>query len=242
MYEFLPPESLELTREQIAGYAERRMRQLIKDARFRGVPHEGIVKTGEVWDTLSGLADKHNIDLIVVGTRGRRGLKKLLMGSVAAEIIQLARRPVLTVGPQTGAIQPERELHTIIYATDFSTDLVRARALAISLAQEFGARLISVHVAPQESEDPQSRTRFEEYYAERLRELIPPTPRLQQEYRVEFGFPAEGILKAAAESKADLILIGVHGSGALARADDYLGSTAQRVLALAPSPVLTIRG
>jgi len=242
MYEFVPPESLELVHEQIARYAEQRMQQLIADVRLRGVPHEGLVKQGEIWDALSGLADKHNIDLVVVGTRGRRGLKKLLMGSVAEEIIQLARCPVLTVGPQSGAIPPERELHTIIYATDFSTDLVRARALAISLVQEFGARLISVHVASQGSEDPQSRTRFEEYYTERLRELMPPTPRIQQEYRVEFGSAAEGILKAAAESKADLIVIGVHGSGSLARADDYRGSTAHRVVSLAPSPVLTVRG
>ncbi len=115
---------------------------------------------------------------------------------------------------------------------------------AISLAHKFTARLISVHVVSNVAEDPQVITRFEQFFIQRLRELVlaPPGIQLQQEFGVEFGSPADCILKVAANSAIDLIVMGVHGAGSLASADRHFGTTAYRVVSEARCPVLTARG
>jgi len=121
---------------------------------------------------------------------------------------------------------------------------VRAMNCAVSLAHKFKARLISIHVVSNIAEDPQVLTRFEQFFIQRLRELLPASAGLQfqQEYRVEFGSPADCILKVAADSAIDLIVMGVRGAGSLARADRRFGTTAYRVVSEARCPVLTARG
>ena len=115
---------------------------------------------------------------------------------------------------------------------------------AVSLAHKFTARLISVHVVSDVAEDPQIISRFEQFFIQRLQELLPAPPgtQIQQEYRVEFGSPADCILKVAADSAIDLIVMGVRGAGSLARADRHFGTTAYRVVSEARCPVLTARG
>lgn len=130
------------------------------------------------------------------------------MGAVAEEILRLAQRPVLTVGPQSREIPPERKPRNVLFATDFSIDCVHAMNCAVSLAQKFAARLTLVHVVPNVVEDPQTITRFEQFFVQRLQEVLPVRPGvpIQQDCRVEFGAPAERILKVAASSSIDLIV------------------------------------
>jgi hypothetical protein len=78
--------------------------------------------------------------------------------------------------------------------------------------------------------------------AERLREVVPEENGVQCDYRVEFGEPAEGILKAVTRCGADLVVMGIHGAGALVRASTHFGTTTHRVVSLSPVPVLTVRG
>ncbi len=244
MYEYLPPALLPQVRPEIQSYGQERMQQLLTHPELSQVPYEAMVREGEIWDTLKTMAEAFHIDVIVVGTHGRRGLKKALTGAVAEEVLHLARTPVLTVGPHCGRISPEHKPRRILYATDFSADSVRAMAYAVSLAQAFGATLIPTYVAPQIGDDPSARTRFEEFFEERLQDLltgqIPITTR--REYRVKFGKPGDGILQAAADENADLIIMGVRGAGSLVRATHHLGATADKVVSEACCPVLTVRG
>jgi len=69
-------------------------------ARFEGFPHQTYVRHGQVWKNLAAIVQENNIDLIVVGTHGRTGLGKLLLGSVAEDILRHAPCPVLTIGPR----------------------------------------------------------------------------------------------------------------------------------------------
>src|SRR5579863_4562945 len=69
-------------------------------ARFSGIPYRNYVRHGEVWRNLEAIVVENEIDLIVVGTHGRTGLGKLLLGSVAEDILRHAFCPVLTVGPK----------------------------------------------------------------------------------------------------------------------------------------------
>jgi nucleotide-binding universal stress UspA family protein len=244
MCEFIPPQLVPEISERIQTHARKRMDELMRDTSFYGVPHEALLKEGEIGETIKDGIAKYNIDVIALGTHGRQGLQRLLMGAVAEKILRLAPCPVLTVGPQSHEFVPERRPRNILFATDLSPDCVDAMNCAVSLAHKFTARLILVHVVSNVAEDPQTTTRFEEFYIQRMREMVP-TPagvQLQPEYRVEFGAPADCILKVAADSAVDLIVMGVHGAGSMARADRHFGTTACRVVSEGRCPVLTARG
>ena len=243
MYEYLPPELVPQVRTEIQNYGQRRIQELLTRPELQEVRCEAVVREGEIWDTLKKLVADFHIEVIVVGTRGRRGVKKALTGAVADEVLHRAESPVLTVGPHCGCIAPEHKPKRILYATDFSADSVRALAYAVSLAETFGATLIPTYVAPQIGEDPSAKTRFEEFFEERLQELLAGqiSGRSHCDYRVKFGTPADGILQAAEEEKADLIVMGVRGAGSLVRAAHHLGATADRVVSEACCPVLTVR-
>ncbi|MGA7560946.1 MAG: universal stress protein [Terriglobales bacterium] len=243
MFEFLPPALTSEIAERVKAYAGKRMQELVHETSFRGVPYEVLLEEGEIWETLKAAAAKYKIDVIALGTHGRCGLQKLLMGAVAEETLRLAQRPVMTVGPQSREFAAERWPRNILFAADFSTDCVHAMNCAISLAHRFEARLIAIHVVSNVAEDPQTITRFEQFFIQRLQELLPsPDMLLQQEFRVEFGSPADCILKVAGDSAIDLIVMGVRGAGSLAHAERHFGTTAYRVVSEARCPVLTARG
>jgi nucleotide-binding universal stress UspA family protein len=243
MYEYAPPELALTMQGEIERYGNRRMQMLLSQAEFHNVPHEAVVCKGEIWDTLKQLVENFDIDVIVIGTHGRRGLKKTLMGAVAEEVLRLARISVLTVGPECRGAFPHYRPSRILYPTDFSEDSVQAMAHAVSLAESFGASLLAMYVTSKASEDPSTKTRFEEFFEERLQELLSgeASSVRRLEYRVKFGMPSDGILQVAAEEKVDLIVMGLRGAGSLHRSSHRLGTTADEVVSGACCPVLTVR-
>jgi nucleotide-binding universal stress UspA family protein len=240
VYQLVSPEAMETVLEQTRHYAEQQMAKILVSGRLRGIPHQVLLGQGELWTIFSKLIEEHEIDLVVVGTHGRTGLEKMLIGSVAERVFRLAPCPVLTVGPRVSGEVPEgAELQRVLYATNFSPTSDSAAAYALSLAQEQQATLTLLHVADRAREIARAETPA---VIERLKALVPAeadlwcTPR----YEVEFGSPADGILKVADEYKADLIVMGV-------RHPDFSFShlppaTAYKVVCRAHCPVLTVRG
>ena len=150
--------------------------------------------------------------LLVLGTHGRTGLKKLLLGSVAEKLFRRAPCPVLTVGPEVVLEKPVAEFNHILFATDFSDQSLAAAPYAISLAQEHQSRLTLLHVM--ETARAGTGRLFEpdtQYLTRQLRELVSPEQDFwfEPEYVVEFGDAEEQILKAASDHKADLVVLGV---------------------------------
>ena len=242
VYWWVPPESLSEAEESVQESARLHMEELLVSEQLRDIPHEGIIKHGEIWDGLQPVVNQHKIDVIVTGTRGRRGPQKLVMGSVAEEILRLSSVPVLTVHPeaaQTSAHDP----HTILFPTDFSADSMRALAYALSLAQEFQSCMIFLHVAPSMHNDPEVRNRLQAFFSDQLRQIIPGETHAwcEQQVVVEFGDPSQAILQCANGHKADLIVMGVRGAGSMVRASTHFGSTAHRVISAARAPVLSVR-
>ena len=91
---------------------------------------------GGVWLVLKSVIDEKKIDLLVLGTRGRTGIGKFFLGSVAEEIVRQAHCPVLTVGPHSPSEPPrEGRFRQILYATDFSEESLAAAPYAISLTR-----------------------------------------------------------------------------------------------------------
>jgi nucleotide-binding universal stress UspA family protein len=210
---------------------------------FEGVPFQTLFGEGEVWETIEGIIAGHHIDLIVLSTHGRRGVKKLIMGSVAEEIVRLATVPVLTVGPHSKP-SADRLFHKILYPTDFSTASLKARDAALSLAAWFQARITALNVAPKAASNPEERKREGELLTGQLRKLIRPdsaVPVGSIGLHVQYGEPGEEILKAASEYQADLIVLSVRDARALPRIATSFGSIAHRVTSQARCPVLTIR-
>ena len=223
--------------------------------RLEGIPHRSYVRHGGLWKNLAGIINENAIDLIVVGTHGRTGLGKLLLGSVAEDILRHASCPVLTVGPKVSgraklpALQghgrdlapPELDLRQVVFATNFAKSSDRIAQQAIALSEEFHAQLTLMHVIEDYTRLGSDPGPIEEC-TRKLKELIPINASLQHlpETVIEFGNPPERILKVATEREADMIVLG-------ARASSEVGSThlpwssAHHVIAQAHCPVLTIR-
>lgn len=242
VYWLVPPQSLAKLEEGVEESARQQMKALLASEQLQGVPHEGVIQHGEIWDGLQFLISRHGADVIVAGTRGRRGLKKLLMGSVAEEILRLSSVPVLTVHPEAAETTPN-EPRTILFPTDFSPDSVRALDYALSLAQKFQACVIFLHVAPSMSDDPELRNRMQMFFGDQLKQMIPAEAQswCQQQVIVEFGDATQAILHCADTNNADVIVMGVRGAGSMVRAATHFGSTAYRVIAAARAPVLSVR-
>lgn len=102
-----------------------------------GVQHEIEVCQGEVWKEIDRVVEEKHIDMLVVGTRGRTGLTKVALGSVAEAIFRHASCPVLTVGPCAPSDPPPNaRVRHILYPTDFSEESAGAAGYAESLARQ----------------------------------------------------------------------------------------------------------
>ena len=214
-----------------------------------GIRHEELIEQGEVPEVLSRLVDENDIDLIVIGTGARKGLGKFLLGSVAEQVFRTAACPVLTVGPHVTHWEIDGNLRHILFATDFAPESAHALPYAVSLAESNKARLTLLHVSSDlrvalpEPEpgampvlDPSEIVATGE---KRLRALIPEGIELwhEPEYLVQFGEPAETILRIAA-ADADLIVLGVKRPALLTK---HLGAgTAYKTACAALCPVLSV--
>ncbi len=224
--------------------------------RLEGIPHRNHVRHGQVWENLAGIVQDEEIDLIVLGTHGRTGLGKLLLGSVAEDILRHAPCPVLTVGPKVSGraklpefqtrgreLAPlELELRQILFATNFAQNSALIAQEAVSLAEEFRARLTLLHVI-EDYTQLGSRPGPIEDGIRRLHDLIPKNAALQYlpETLLEFGSASDCILTAASEREADMIVLGARASADVGTTH-LPWSTAHHVIAQAHCPVLTIRG
>ena len=224
-------------------------------ARLPGISHRNHVGHGPVWTNLADIVAENQIDLIVVGTHGRTGLGKLLLGSVAEDILRHASCPVLTVGPKVSGhaklpafrtsghdLAPfELDIRQIVAATNLTNHEALIGRAAVSLAEEFRARLTMMHVIEDYTQLGRRPGRIEEG-VRRLHGLLPANVVLPYcpETVLEFGLARERILKIAAEREADLIVLGARNAGE-AGSTHFPWSTAHHVIAHAHCPVLTVR-
>lgn len=219
------------------------------EEQLRGVPHEVLFGEGDVWRVLSRLIGEYDIDLLVVGTHGRRGVRKLLMGSVAEKVFRQATCPVLSVGPNVSC-KPNREIRfrQILLATDFGKESLAALPFAISLAEEDQAQLALLHVVEEPAAGISNVEKVKASLLARLKELVPPDaePWCDAQCLVEFGklsaSPAVRILEVARDRAPDLIVLGVRPAhGAVSAVTHLAHTTAQHIVAHAACPVLTVR-
>ncbi len=211
---------------------------------LQGIEHEVVISEGNIWEVVSNLIKEKEIDLVVLGTRGRTGLGKTILGSVAEQILRQSPCPVLTVGPHVNLWSDEyAKMREILYATDLAADFPIAAPYAVSLAQENQAHLVLLHVIenpkPGDLVDSPEGVNLK---ARKLQQLVAEQAGLWCEptYVVEQGPAAEKILDVAKRRHTDLIVMGARPAKGLATHLNI--GTVHNVVSQATCPVLTVRG
>jgi len=226
--------------------AQSRLREFLKNHAHDGVLPELSIQQGTAPDSILSFAHVRKADLIVMGLHGRRGLDRLMLGSVTDRVMRSAQCPVLAVCHSThesvGTVRENHHAHhlnRILFCADFSENSDRALRYAISATAEYDAELILLHVLD-ESPSPSEVEEVVAAATVQLDKLIAPQRRqgLKITTAVRIGKPYQQIIQLALESQIDLVSMGVRGRGALDQA--IFGSTTYRVMQLGPCPVLTV--
>jgi nucleotide-binding universal stress UspA family protein len=215
---------------------------------------ETIVKTGGIEKELLGIIHRKSVDLVIMGTHGRRYPGRWFIGSVTEHLLRTVPIPVLTVshlGPEDHSIELGLvSLKQILYATDLSDSLGIGMQYAIELARRTGAQLTAMHVVDHAKFVLVSDSTKAYLEAARVKLMGEMRSRLDDlvlrekpadvavETLVVGGRPYEKILEVAEQRSMDIIILNLHSKGVLERA--FLGSTAERVVRLARVPVLSI--
>jgi len=226
--------------------AETRINHLLEASHFRGVRHEVVLAEGEILPVLASAAEQRQADLLVLGMHGRHGLAKVLLGSVAEEILRLAQIPVLIVGPDV-VVPPEEELtvHRVLYAADFSPGCGRAMQYAGTIARAEHARLLVLHVVGDAWKEPLStRIEAEEYLRKRLKERgwMASIDPVEPELLVEFGPAEDRIFETAERQRVELLVLDLPPTEHPVLAAHLPGPMAYNVASHAHCPVLAVRG
>ena len=217
-----------------------------------GVRFTTTVGEGDTVETILAEADSRGCDLIVMGTHGSGGFERLLLGSISEKVLRKARCPVLTIPPHDETMpQPKAVVFkNILCPIDFSEPSMQALTYALSLAEEADGRLTAIHALewfahpePREYGQvsvPEYRRLVEHDARERLTHAIPEEARqwCHAEEVLTTGKPHSEILRLAKERSADLIVMGVHGRGAIDMM--FFGSVTNHVVRAASCPVLTV--
>lgn len=205
---------------------------------LRTIKHEEMVLSAPPQDAISMVVEEKNIGLVVVGSHGRIGLKKVVLGSVAESAVRRLHCPVLVVGPQCG--QHRGALKSVLFAADLQYSSLRPAQYAVSIARETAASLTIAHVFPasdSRSTDPAYRERI----THQLRQLVPQDLHEQKRVHVKTatGAPGDELVAMAAHAKAGLIVMGVHDHGMVA--DHSPWATISQVIHNAQCPVLAVQ-
>jgi nucleotide-binding universal stress UspA family protein len=236
----------EIAIEAEVASASRFMHEL--DSQLAGTEHQTSIENAfTVWEAVDKAIREHSIDLVVMGTHGRTGVRRLLLGSVVENVFRSSPCPVMTVGPACRAsTHAAGRLRRILFATDYSAASAAAAPYAISLAESNRARLLLVHVTPaieRRKRDQKCELSVAEMI-HRLYDIVPDQAHLSipPEVSVEYGSPAERIVEVAEQRSTDLIVLGVRNAhGHLGTATHLEPTTAHEIVARACCPVLTVR-
>jgi nucleotide-binding universal stress UspA family protein len=242
-----------------------RLREFVEKHTHDEIQLELVVNEGAAADSILSFAQARKVDLIVMGTHGRRGFDRLVLGSVTDRVMRTAPCPVVAISKPTyesaahesGAHDSAHEslsheprakgkerrhvhhLERILLCTDFSKNAEQALHYAISVTTEYNAELTLLHVL-EEAPGPAKTKEAVATAAEQLDKLIGSQKRksLKVKTVVRIGKPYQQIIQLAGEAQIDTVIMGVSGRGALDRA--VFGSTTYRVMQLGPCPVLAV--
>ena len=211
-----------------------RLQNFVNASKHAGVAIRTVCRQGDPCHEIRELARETGADLVVMGTHGRSGFKRLMLGSVTEAVLNRPPAPVLTVNREL----PERKglFRTVLCAIDVSEWSAGTIAVAEAIADEGAKRLLVLNVMehPFDASGALERTTLAG-----LHRLIPGAARRSYriDERVTFGEPDREIMAVAAEEAADVVVMGTRGAGTLGH---LFGSTVRSVVRDAACPVLVV--
>jgi len=246
---YVPPdyyeEVLSAQRDGAMAYLEGLRAELSSQA----LKVEVVVQEGAPGTVILNLADELGVDTIVMSTRGRGGLTRAVLGSVALEIVQNALLPVLLVRADSEAAPRTPSFDRLLVPLDGSLLAERALDVAVHVASpDSTLTLVRVEGAPPQTNDDnrpssgpdagvdESRRPATEYLDRIAQTQVPGT--LHARTDVRLGVPPDQILAAASAHNADVIVMATHGRTGPARW--WLGSVTDSVARRADRPVLLV--
>jgi nucleotide-binding universal stress UspA family protein len=209
-----------------------------------GIRCDALVREGQPTHEIGVAIRQFRADRVIVGTRSRSKLGKLLVGSVAEQVLRSVNLPVITVGPEAHLQEPDSEGPVVLLATTLRETSRPGAALACRIAAAQKARLVMLHVLPSvdEMERKHLPTEIDSGAMHELQQLAAETAaecEIAFEPRVVHGNPTIEILAEASARKAGLIILGATQRSA------FENLTRDRivylVLAHAQCPVMTLR-
>lgn len=215
------------------------------------VIHYGVGQDIAAGPSILKYVDQYDVDLVVIGTHGRRGIRRMVLGSVAEEVVKYAGCPVLTIGRSEDDEAGFDTLKKILVPVDFSLHAEVALLYAKEIARHAGAELCLFHVVPaqpypvytdmggssiydfQPDIEEKALARLDQLYKRVAGEDGPAS------FVVAHGHGAKEILQQADEMSCDLIVIGTHGLTGVNRF--VLGSVTAKAVRSAHAPVFVVR-
>lgn len=226
-YETFSPQKIEDAME--AG-VKNHLESVKAKAKNEGVECETIMAHGgEPHEVIIDEAEKKNVDMIIVGRRGTKGLKKLLVGEVAAKVIGNAPCKVLVV-PRAAAIGPKN----ILIATDGSGHSLEAAEEAVRIAKKCGSNIIALSSIRSSEEQERAKTNVGKVIEMAQREGIP------AEGLTPTGRSYNIIVETAGGRGVDLIVMGIPVKTAFQKI--FTGSATEQVIGKAGCAVLIVKG
>ncbi len=218
--------------------AKESMKEWAQHPLLAGLKHKEAVLEGSVVEEIQRYVDEKHIDMVVVGTAGRRGMEKLFMGSEAENIVRHVSCPVLIAGPRVGSVPVQ--YRSIVLATSLAPTSLRAAQYAVALAEEMDSHLTLLHVEPGKDRAHWDEKGRNAIYRQ-LRNLLPLDSECwcRPKVRFELGDPATQILASAEQDEANLIVMSSHEDPLFA--DHAPWSVLAKVVRDSKCPVLAVR-
>jgi len=201
---------------------------------------QSVIEQGSPHEAILSYASENDVDLVVMGTHGRHGLSRVLIGSVTERVVRLSNDPVLAVPPY--AMGREREGYDrILVPTDGSPAATAAVEHGISIAERLGASVRVLCVIEGETGLPPLGDRLRDEAVEVVENVAEQASGrdISLSTHVQPGTPHEVINNFVSAYGIDLVTMGTHGRSGIRR--HLLGSVTERVLRTSEAPVLTVR-
>ncbi len=242
----ITPTSLATAAPQSAPYfyeaeyeaATKELDNILHSPQLARIKSNAVVQSGILGDALLDEINQNNIDLVVAGTHGRTGFRRLLLGSAVESICRVATCPVLTVGPDLPSSKIKVE--NILVPTDLSEESLRSLPFVTRIAGAYGAKVTVLHVLPEETaSNPDTQKLSEPVCRNMVHMFEPRLVPLKAEFVIESGETVETILKVAREKNADMIVLGIRD--AFLPGVHVRTSVAYRLMATSECPVVSCR-
>jgi nucleotide-binding universal stress UspA family protein len=221
--------------------AEQTLQRLAEKAQANGIECDIVVTEGNPRERIATLAREMNAGRVIAGTHGRRHLKKLLLGSVAHEILRSAQVPVCTIGPHAHEASSFGAPRKILHPVSLCAGYEGSARMAMEMAQFYRADIVLLHVLSRSVQNQPDADRVVEWTKSEIRRIVPDEAELwtHTAAQVEIGDVVEEVLNVATEMTADLIVLGVNADVSFwpIHGDD----TVYSIIAQAKVPVLSIR-